>query len=269
MNGYFTRIAVQQISRPYAWATVTNSTNGFYINWQPGGAGAVTQYLITLATNGALMIPGNPTQANLATAIQTAVRLATGSTTFVASFNSAYTQMFNYASSNTDKFYFSRWTSPTGANAITLFDMLGMTATQVLATTQLSTPSYTFFRTPFIDIVCEQITANQSLRDASSTSGGGRTLLTRVYIGSDNSVQAGAPQANIPMNIYQKTYALPKQISWLANQPIGGTLRIQLLDAQGYVLTNGANYNDPGGNLGPYCDVNMPDWNMVLQVSEQ
>jgi hypothetical protein len=268
MNGYFTRMAVTQVYMPVLLPTVCNATNGFYIHWQPGGSGAVTRYFVSIATNLASFIPGTPSISTLAAAVQTAVRLATGSTTFTAVYNSASGGVIAYASGNTDKFYFSRWTSTTGSNAFTLFETLGMTATQVLATTQSGTFLINNWRTPYIDIVCEQITANQSLRDASTTSGAGRTLLARVHMCSDNgttNLQSGVAQNP---QVFQKTYPVPKQISWPANQPIGGSLRIQLLDAQGYVLTNGANYNDAGGNLGPLCDANMPDWNIVLQVSE-
>jgi hypothetical protein len=268
MNGYFTRMAVTQVYMNYAWALVSNATNGFYIHFQPGGSGAVTRYFVSLATNVALQIPGNPNNGNITTALQTAIRLATGSTTFTVNFGVTAIGLFAYASGNSDKFYFSRWTSTTGANAWTLFEGLGMTAQQVLATSQYASASYFLYKTPYIDIVCEQITANQNLRDASTTTGAGRTLLARVYTCSDNGTATAPGLANSPNLVFQKTYPVPKQISWPANQPIGGSLRIQLLDAQGYVLTNGANYNDAGGNLGAFCDVNMPDWNILLQVSE-
>lgn len=267
MNGYFTRMAVTQILMPFNWAAVSNSTNGIYINFQPGGAGAVTQYLVTLASSATAAIPGTPSAANLASSLQTAIRAATGSTTFTVVYTTTNISVFTFASGNTDKFYFSRWTSPTGVNAFTLFEVYGMSASQVLATSLQGTFGINTYRTPYIDIVCEQITANQALRDASTTSGAGRTLLSRVYMCNDNASVSSITFTSAGI-IFQKTYSVPKQISWPANQPLGGSLRIQLLDAQGYVLTNGANYNDAGGNLGNMCDVNMPDWSMVLQVSE-
>jgi hypothetical protein len=270
MNGNFTRIAVTQINMLYTWPYISNSTNGIYINWQPGGSGTVTQYFVSLAYSPINSIPGGPAgQTALQVALQAAVRAATGSTTFTATANTpGLIYATTFQSGNTDKFYFSRWTSPTGPNAITLFDLLSFPASVVLSTSSFTLNQTNSFRTPYIDIVCEQITANQNLRDASTTSGGGKTLLARLPITSEGILAPTSSLTSAPYYI-TKTYPVPKQISWPANQPIGGSLRFQLLDAQGYVLTNGANYYDTGGNLGAFCDVNMGDWSMVLQVSEQ
>lgn len=268
MNGYFTRIAVTQVYMPFNWATICNATNTVYIHWQPGGSGAVTRYLVTVINNVSNAIPGTPTTANLSAGFQSAVRTATGSTTFTCNFGSTVNNCYAFVSGNTDKFYFSKAPSSTGINALNLFEILGMNSYQVLAVTQVGTFSVTNWRTPYIDIVCEQITANQALRDASTTSGAGRTLLARVHMCPDNGVTQAVSGLQPYGTIFQKTYPVPKWISWPANQPLGGSLRIQLLDAQGYVLTNGANYYDAGGNLGSFCDVNLPDWNMLLQVSE-
>jgi hypothetical protein len=268
LNGNFTRIAVTQVELFWTWPLICNQTNGIYINWQPSGTGAVTQYFLTLATNIVNSIPGTPTLTTIGNALQVAVRAATGSTTFTIAYSgTGYANAFTFNSGNSDKFYFSRWVGPAGTNSYTLFDLIGFPGTVVLSTLSWSLVEATFYRTPYLDIVCEQITANQSLRD-SSTNGSGKTLLARLPLTSEGIIQSFAPFQG-PSVYITKTYPVPKQISWPANQPIGGSLRFQLLDAAGNVLTNGANYNDSDGNLGAMVDANMGDWSIVLQVSEQ
>jgi hypothetical protein len=263
MNGYFTRIAVQQIVFNLTYPFICQRTNGFYINWQPGGTGAVTRYFVSLPVTSY----GSFSLAINYPVIQTAIRTATGSATFTV-VSTANQSFLTFASGNTDKFYLSRWTSTYDPNSITLYDIFGMPTTQILSTTQYGTPFYTYFVTPYIDVVCEQITGNQQLRDGSTSSTVSRTLLQRVYLGTTQNFSGnGNFQSN---GIYfSQLYPTPKWISWPANQPIGGSLRFQLLDAQGLVLSCGASTSDANGNLLAYNDVNMGDWSMVLQFTEQ
>ena len=261
MNGNFTRIAVQQVQIMFTFPIICQRTNGFYINWQPGGTGAVTQYLVQLpvSTYGQFALSTN------ATALQTAIRAATGSSTFTVTIvHSSYLQ---FASANTDAFYFSRWTSTFNPASITLYEIFGFPISQQLATVQYGSSNLQYTVTPYIDIVCEQITGNQLLRDASTTTLAGRTLLQRMYI-IPTALQQGNGNFLGTTNV-STLYPVPKQISWPANQPISGVLHFQLLDAQGQVLSCGAQTLDASGNLLPFNDINMGDWSMVLQVSEQ
>ena len=263
MNGSFTRIAVTNLIMPWTWGAFTPTTSYLYINWQPGGTGAVTQYLINTQTS---FITPNGTNLQLAINIQAAVRSATGSTTFTAVSSSAF--YFTFASNNTDKFYFSRWISPSGSTVLTAFDLMGFNPQQILATAQNNIYYYSIFRTQFVDIVCETITGNQNLRD-SSTGSNSKTLLTRVYLYAENISQAVSNGINVQPYLFVKSPPIPKQISWPANQPIGGTLRIQLLDDRGNVLSNGGNYTNANGYLEVYSDACMADWSMTLQFTEQ
>jgi hypothetical protein len=267
MNGNFTRLAVTQVQINYTWPNVCPATNGIYLNWQPGGTGAVTQYLISFSPNTTYTYGPVNINSVQSTTLQAIIRAATGSSTFTVTYGSAQVNLLSFASGNTDKFYFSRWTSTTGPNAYTLMEFFGFSAVQVLATTQLGGMKATPARTQFVDVVCEPITSNQLLRDASTTPNS-KTLLTRIYTQAENQISQNITNGS---GIYslQKTYTLPKQIAWPANQPIAGNLRFQLLDDQGYVLTCGASNNDAFGNLGPFNDVNMGDWSLTLQVSEQ
>jgi hypothetical protein len=263
MNGSFTRIAVTNLVFTTTWFPFTPTTAYLYINWQPGGTGAVTQYLINTQSNFSIPI-GSSTA--IATQIQSAVRTATGSTTFTFTFSGQY--IFNAASGNTDKFYFSRWTSPLGPTVQTAFELLALNPQQILATQQAGNYWTQQYRSNFYDIVCESITANQMVRDGS-TGSNPRTLLTRIYIYAENTLFATGAQYQTQPYTFVKSPPIPKQISWPANQPIGGTLRIQVLDDRGNVLSNGGNYtNATYGYLENYSDACMADWSMTLQLSE-
>ena len=266
MNGNFTRIAVQSLIIDWTWPVICPATNGLYIYFQPSGTGAITQYLVQLTPNTA-NIYGSVAAVGMATVLQAAIRTATGSSTFTVNHGTVYANIYSFNSGNTDKFYFARWVSTTTPNTPTLFEFLGLSSQQVLATIQQGTLTFnTLYRYPYVDFVCEPITANQSLRDASTGLGGSKTLLCRLYMAVDNSniVKSGG----LSPAFIQRNYTVPKQIAWPANQPIGGSLRFQLLDPQGNVLTCGANTNDLGGNLSPFSDANMGDWTLTLQVSE-
>jgi hypothetical protein len=263
MNGSFTRVAVTNLIYNLTWLPFTPATAYFYINWQPGGTGAVTQYLISTQTSFT-----NPvgTGTVVASNIQTAVRAATGSTTFTFT-QTNYT--FLGASGNTDKFYFSRWTSSSGPTIITAFELLGLNPQQILATSQQGILTYQVYRSQYVDIICESITANQMVRDGS-TNGNQKTLLARVYIAGENVLSGTGGQFTTQPVVFVKSPPNPKQISWPANQPIGGTLRIQVLDDRGNVLTNGGNFtNATYGYLETWSDACQADWSMTLQFTEQ
>ena len=267
MNGNFTRIAVQSLYIDWTYPVICPATNGLYIYFQPGGTGAVTRYLVQLTPN-TTSFYDCPSAPSTATGLQSAIRTATGSSTFTVNQNATYSNTYAFNSGNTDKFYFARWVSTTTPNTPTLFEFLGLSSQQVLATQQQGTNTLTtIYRFPYVDFVCETITANQSLRDASTGLGGSKTLLCRLYMAGDNV--NGIKSSGLAPLFIQRNYTVPKQIVWTANQPIGGSLRFQLLDPQGNVLTNGANTNDLGGNLSPFSDANMGDWTLTLQVSEQ
>jgi len=264
MNGSFTRIAVTNIQLFWTWYPFTPTTSYFYINWQPGGTGAVTQYLINTQTSFSLL---TGTFATIATNIQAAVRAATGSTTFTCSSPGSY--FLTASSGNTDKFYFSRWPSPTSPTAITAFDLLAFNPQQILATSQQGISTYQQYRTTYVDIICESITANQMVRDGSTNSNQ-KTLLTRVYVSNENTLLGQGGQYAVAPLVLVKSLPNPKQIAWPANQPIGGTLRIQLLDDRGNVMTNGGNFtNATYGYLEPWSDACQADWSMTLQFTEQ
>jgi len=266
MNGAFTRIALTQFQMLYTVPFFNQKSDGLYITYKPASTGVATTYLVFLYPT---VNYGYISNTSMLTALQVAIRAATGNAAFTMAIF-ANTQGYKAASNVAgDFFYFSKYVNPSYPNSKTLADYIGVAPYQSYASIQYGATNSTTFGTNYIDIVCEPITGNQLLRD-SSTSVAGRTVLARIELQSENvtSLQTVA-NSQIQLN---KTFAVPKWISWPANQPIS-QLRFQILDDTGTVLTCGPNYlvtYDTGNNvLGYNLDINQGDWNCVLQVSEQ
>jgi hypothetical protein len=266
MSGFFTRIALTSLQLPFTVPSICGKTHGIFIWFQPGGSGAVTRYLVQVSLN---TFGGYKDLAALLTALQSRVRAVTGSTTFTWAVNGTNGALAS--SANTDKFYFTRWDNPDVPGAATYFELLNIQANHILSTTQFSYPE--IIPTQYLDIVCDQLTQAQTLKDAS-TGGSGKTLLKRIYLFGDNTTTLlTAPTAFFtgPV-VIQKSYAVPKYISWNSEQNIGA-LRIQVLDDRGVVLTCGPN-NGPfspsatneAGHM--WLDENMSDWSMEIMLSE-
>ncbi len=265
MSGFFTRIALTSFQMPFTVPTICGKTNGIYIWWQPGGSGAVTRYLVQVSLN---TFGGYKDVAALLAALQPRIRTLTGSSTFTWAANGTNGTVAN--SNNTDKFYFARWDNPDVPGAATYFDLLNIQATQILSVTQFSYAEPIL--TQYLDIVCDQLTQSQNLKDAS-TGGSGKTLLKRIYLFGDNTttlVTSATTFFSGPL-VIQKSYAVPKYINWNSEQNIGA-LRIQVLDDRGIVLTCGPS-NGPfsvavneAGHM--WLDENMSDWSMEIMLSE-
>jgi hypothetical protein len=265
MSGFFTRIALTSFQMPFTVPIICGKTNGIYIWYQPGGTGAVTQYLVQIGLNA---FAGYKDLAGLLTGLQGRVRTVTSNSGFTWAVNGTNGAVAN--SNNSDKFYFTRWDNPDVPGAATFFDLLNIQATQILSTTSYSYPE--LIPTQYIDIVCDQLTQSQNLKDAS-TGGSGKTLLKRIYLFGDNTTTLLTATSAVftgPV-VIQKSYAVPKYINWNSEQNIGA-LRIQVLDDRGVVLTCG-NTNGPfviavneAGHM--FIDENMSDWSMEIMLSE-
>ena len=119
----------------------------------------------------------------------------------------------------------------------------------------------------YVDIVCSQLTYNQSLKDTMSQPTA-RDSLCRIYIATDAQPATIAPSSAFfcppgcaPCNIY-RDFSQPKQIQWLPNQPIVGALRFQVFDDQGEPLAD-----SDTATQAPYYR-NRTDWSLTLLVSE-
>lgn len=93
--------------------------------------------------------------------------------------------------------------------------------------------------TRYIDIVCNQLTNNQSVKDAS-TAQNSRDVLVRWYFAYDNQSPVDAYGIPILMGytpfVLRRLYNPPKQIQWQTNIPVGN-LSLQLYDDKGKIAT--------------------------------
>jgi hypothetical protein len=179
----------------------------------------------------------------------------------------AYTQPYNtfFASNTGSPFFFGRYRDPLRQNAIGLFEMMAWNNSQVLTLFQYSSPNVSLLSTPFVDICCDGLTYNQSLKDGDSGDIS-RTMLCRVFLTPDAFTGNAANLGSGPILLH-RTFPFPKQIKWNANQPIGN-LRFQVFDSQGYLLSTGDGLYGSMTNPPTYFDSDMGDFSLTLLVSE-
>lgn len=229
---------------------------------------------------------------NLAYQLQTLIRSATSGTQSLSALLNAYSCVFNlpweggtnpgttvgiagqpynvFFSSNlgstgASPLWFNRYTDPTRPNAIGLYEMMGWYNQQSVTTFQYSSPDITMLSTPFVDICCDGLTYNQSLKDGDSGELS-RTMLCRVFLTPDAFTGNTANLGSAPILIH-RVFPFPKQIKWNANQPIGN-LKFSVFDSEGYLLTTLDGVQGAVTNPPAYYDSDMADWNMTLLVSE-
>lgn len=266
MSGFFTRLAVSEIQFRWTLPTLTSRNNKIYVT--SGG----TDTLITLPEGWYDINAGATSAGNLAYALQVAVVAAgiTGLSGFTCTYTgtaggSVVTQPYNcfVAKSNSvTTFYFKRFTDQSKPNAIGLFEMMSWATNQISAVTQTGSPDASFLSTPFVDIICDGLTYNQSLKDADT--GISRDVLCRIYLTPDAFTGSVVNLGSAPILVH-RCFPFPKQVRWSADQPIGN-LRFQVFDSEGYVLTTGDGLT--GTSQTAYYDADMGDWNINLLVSE-
>lgn len=167
--------------------------------------------------------------------------------------------------SATNTFFWTRYTEPTRPNAVGLFEMMAWNNAQSLRAYQYGSPNASLLSTPFVDIVCDQLTVNQTLKDSDSGDIS-RTMLCRLFLTPDAFTGNMANLGSAPILIH-RVFPFPKQIRWSPNQPIGN-LRFQVYDSQGYLVSTYEGVTGAGTNPPTYYDSDMGDWTMTLLVSE-
>jgi hypothetical protein len=262
LSGFFTRLALTEVVFPWAIPTITRKNSKIDILYIVNNVGPGVTYTIDLySAANAPPFFGWTTAAELAGLLQTAVRNATGNAGFTITTDGT-TQEYTANSNNADTFFFNPNVDSTNPNRTTLYQMMRWyRSTTVPDVIQFSgTPSMLWTR--YVDIVCEQLTYNQDLKD-SSTAPIARDMLARVYLIDPDANLAVSSVGSTPFIVY-RDYSNPKQIRWSRNQPVGG-LRFQVYDDSGEILTGFQNSNVAGDA----SDNRFPDWNITLLVTEQ
>lgn len=277
MNGFFTRLALTEVVFPWAIPNVNRKTNKIICSYQIG-AGPIIDEEIEIEY-------GFYSPSELAEVLQDAIRtIIPALPAFTMEYGPPFTTppaignnspVFFYNSGNpADKVAFkpmvplsSQW--PFSDSARQLFDVLGFSTgdNSVLATGSYG--GYTFAQAcRYVDIVCPQLSYNQALKDSSSQKTV-RDSLCRLYIVDPANIQSTTlpsdptfvPPGCAPTTIY-RNFTLPKQIMWLPNQPITGSLRFQVYDDEGDLLSISDVLS-----VGPNPPSRL-NWSMTLLVSE-
>ena len=290
MNGFITRCGVSEVCFPWGIPNINVKTNKMYYSYQLGAAPIVVAQLIEL--DNAFLRPHE-----IAAAIQAIVEVDVPGFTMEYAPDGLSNPSFAYRTNNivnTIAFIPMAYNSdeyPYPAQTKQLFDLLGFTnAVSDLASS--GDGSYTFCQAiRYVDIVCNQFTNNQALKDQTSQTVA-RDMLCRLYLGNGGgTAQSTVPASNTgvidgtlsgsgvleisnnlapefcppgcaPMTIYYN-FPTPKQIQWIPNQPIPGYLRFQVYDDAGALLSESTglsyNLNSQYGNL---------DWSMTMLISE-
>ena len=256
LNGFFTRVAVTEVRIPFLLPTITARNNTIILQYFPNGQ-PPTLYAITINS-------GWYTPTTLAAEIQRVIRLPlVNGGANLPSFTCSYsTTQFSFtAASNVvgDEFIFLPYVAIGNSTRLGLFEMMNWINNYV-ATTQVSgVPS--MISTEFVDIVCNQLTYAQDVKDGD-TGKTSRDIVARIYLVPEGISDPTAVGSS-PFVLYRQ-FQTPKQIKWDSNLPIG-QLQFELYDDRGLPLTT----NVPAvANVSPPLDTAMGDWSITLLVSE-
>ena len=266
MNGFASRLAVTELNFPWAIPNINVKTNEMSYTYTVSAQPAVTGVLT--------LIPGFYTPKSIADAISAFIsNLGVASLAdFTMRYGSDGNPLFSYDTFSTTTIAFAplAYESPAYPYPTTtkqLFDLLGFTNTNTIGATG-GFGQYTLCQSiRYVDIVSPTLVYNQANRDTMSQKVA-RNALCRIYLGDgggtgQSTTAPGAaafcPPGCAPFTIY-RNFTQPKQIQWLGNQPIPGTLQFTVYDDTGAPLTE---LFQRGALEGEYLD-----WSMTLLVSE-
>ena len=273
LNGVYT------ISSASGTTLVCNNPNGLPAFTSLAVSGLVgIRYLITIPegwydlTNN--LVTGVGAAGNLGFQMVTAVTAAvgTGAGVFTCVYNlplgkdtitGAPYNAWLSATSDGSNFYWLRYTDGVQPNRVGLYEMMAWNTNQQPAPAQTGSPNASMLSTPFVDIVCYNLTYNQSLKDADT--GTTRDILCRLFLTPDAFTGNMANLGSAPILVH-RAFPFPKQIKWNADQPIGN-LQIQVYDSQGYILSTGDGLTGTQSST-LFYDADMGDWTMTLLISE-
>jgi len=281
MSGFFTRVAVSEIVFNWTLPNINILTNVIIVSFGPVGG--------PYATANVTLTPGFKNPSTIASELQAAIITATGNPSFTMTYGtitlpgpaSAIVPNFEYKTNNpalaigfaplpSNSAIPGSGTFPIYTKATTkqLFDILGFTVTNQNPAVSGYGGSTMCRAVRYVDVVSNELTYNQALRDTMSQTIG-RDSLCRIYLNEDGTSQTTvlpnspsfSPTGCAPFTIHRQ-FATPKYIQWNRDQPISGSLRFTV-------------YDDTGTSLANYPILPTPlnrrqteNWSMTLLVSE-
>ena len=256
LNGFFTRVALTEVRIPFFLPTPTARNNTIVLQYFPSGLGP-TLYTLTLT-------PGWYTPTTLSADLQRVVRLPLVSgganlPNFTCTYSAtqyAFTATANVAG---DEFIFLPPAVSGTATRAGLYEMMNWINNFVISSQTSGVP--TMLSTEFVDIVCNQLTYAQDVKDGD-TGRVSRDVIARIYLARDGVDTAPDTLGSTPMVVYRQ-FQTPKQIKWDNNLPIG-QMQFEIYDDRGLPLTT----NVPATATSAPLDTAMGEWSMTLLVSE-
>lgn len=252
-NGFFTRMAVQEINMNWAVPNISAQLGNNTLSWYNYGTPG-TIYTVTVPD-------GNYTVSLLLSILSTAMTAVNGTWTVAGPTTTVPCATLN-KSGVTGVVILAGTATTSGAPSLQA--MLNLTtATGAAGYLQYFIQAPCLQPFSYIDFVCNDLTYNQSLKDGSTNSVvPNRDVLYRWYFAWDeapsrDSYNYPILQGYEPFN-QRRCIAFPKQIKWQPNMPLG-QLTFQIYDAYNNNLT----YLNTFGN-----GIQAMSFRMSLLVSE-
>ena len=237
LNGFFTRAAVNEVVLQWGSPNIADTYGNDVIRLNVTGHGDID---ITFQN-------GNYTVEDILDSILFRVDLDLSGSGITFELSKIASASYEFVCSNTF--------SVSSTEGI-LYRQLGLTPDVATLTKLISNPFILPYR--YIDFICNDLTYNQRLKDAS-TAPLVRDVLYRWMFAWDSPSPLdgyGYPiyQGYVPF-VARRALPFPKQIRWEANMPIGN-LTFQVYNSFGQLLAPSQVIN------------NLMEWNMTLLVSE-
>lgn len=277
VNGYFTRIALTEINME--WNTPNVIANGecknntLLLERSASVSGPITAtYKIELAE-------GFYTPRELADAIQILLNTDTafGIATWECSYNERDGSFYLADTSSTVRFRVHPQNLDRDDD---LCNLMGFSTPSKSFTFGIFGSYAPMVYTPYFDIVSNQLTKKQNVRDNSSSTRTGSNLLARIYLNNAGFVSrkdrtdpaqpqlADCPIVGTRAFSFYKEYSVPKQIYWDTKEFIS-VIDLQLEDYKGrplYMPPQAVATVGPGGDY-TQCG-NSTNYQLTLQITE-
>jgi hypothetical protein len=262
MDGFFTRIALTELNYTWDIPNVNTRNNTLTVIGAYG--------TITATVNESYYTP-TELAAALETALEAAATAANPGTPAENIFTVSYLDEFRAFSIENNGFSFLIDAKPNGAD---LTYIMGLSNA---ITIEDATLSYTgafapMIYTPYFDIVSQQLTKKQNVKDNSTSVNTGQSLLARIYLTPDGFTKATpTDETDIigcrPFTIH-KEFQNPKQIYWDTKEFIN-VVDLRLVDKWGNLLFETATQELPyGGGQQIILGSGYTNFQLSLQVTE-
>ena len=263
-NGFFTQVALTEIRFPWTIPTFTSNNNQLYVDIRTVAGVQAGPTLITIPT-------GWYNSSSVGAALQTAIQALGGLFANVTTIANNYQQLVitpGAAAGAGAWVNFGEYSGPDPTRT-TAYGMLNLYPVVVSpsAGNVWTTGVLNLIRTNFIDIVCNQLTYHQDVKDGD-TGSVVRDIVCRLYLTPSYPQIAGGIAGATLTNatsgpfIVHTDFNTPKQIKWTPIQPLGAMV-FEVYDDQGLPLTTGSLQGYDGNG-----DALQGDWNLTLQLTE-